>query len=265
MIGSVTNRMEAVSSTATKSEKKLMEGLRTIEINTLVSLSITELAARLNVAESTISRFCKKLDYKGFQDFKLGILHEFGRDISGTEGYHAEIAQKMHEAIEETYADIQPEKCEVVARRILSAKRVCIFGVSNSSISANALRLKLVRAGVFAEHYTDTHFQKIAAKHLCKDDFLILFCASGNTEEIIAVAETAKASGVPTAVITGYNKSKIAEFADFLILASRKEVRFEEVSLATVVAQIYAADVISAAVERLQQQETFLLHGNEWL
>lgn len=257
--------MEAVSENATKSEKKLMEGIRNIDINTLVSLSITELAARLNVAESTISRFCKKLEYKGFQDFKLGLINEFGRDPSGTEGYHADIAQKMTEAIDETYRNIDADACEKIARGILSAKKVCVFGVSNSSVSANALRLKLLRAGVFADFYTDPHFQKIAVKNLGAEDFLILFCASGNTEEIIAVASLAKARGVPVAIITGYHKSKIAQYADFLILSSRKEVRYDEVSLATVVAQIYVADVISAAVERIQQQETYLLHGNEWL
>ena len=40
-------------------------------------MSISELAEKCNVAEATISRFCRRMGYKGYSAFKLAV--EIGR------------------------------------------------------------------------------------------------------------------------------------------------------------------------------------------
>ena len=67
MVGKTYDRMVAIRSMATKTEKKLIDSVMKMEKSDIVYLSITELSARLKVAEATIVRFCKKLGYKGFQ------------------------------------------------------------------------------------------------------------------------------------------------------------------------------------------------------
>ena len=69
MVGKTMDRMLAIKDMATKSEKKVIEGILNAEKNELIYLSITELASRLKVAEATLVRFCKKVGYNGFQDF----------------------------------------------------------------------------------------------------------------------------------------------------------------------------------------------------
>lgn len=78
MIGKTFDRICAMKNMATNKERKLIEGLEKIEPDELVYMSITELASRLNVAEATVVRFCKKLGYNGFQDFKLSLSKELG-------------------------------------------------------------------------------------------------------------------------------------------------------------------------------------------
>lgn len=253
MLGNVTNRMEVLAASATKSEIKLMRELRNIEVNSLASMSITELAAELNVAESTISRFCKKLEYRGFQEFKLALMQDFGRDLSGTDGFHKKIAEKMTEAVNETCLGISADLCERIALCIIKAGKVCIFGTSNSSIAAGALRVKLLRTGINADSTADFHLQRVAVKNLTEKDFVILFSASGSTREMLELAKTAKERGVPITVVTNYDKSQLAEYAKYLLLSSRKEVLNDEVSLASVVAQLYVADVLGAAVENVRK------------
>lgn len=66
MVGKTFDRVLAIKEVATKTEKKLIEGLMKINGDELIYLSITELSAKLKVAEATIVRFCKKLGYNGF-------------------------------------------------------------------------------------------------------------------------------------------------------------------------------------------------------
>ena len=69
MIGKALDRIYVVKEIATKTEKKVIDGILNIPPEEIIYLSITDLAARLKVAEATLVRFCKKLGYNGFQDF----------------------------------------------------------------------------------------------------------------------------------------------------------------------------------------------------
>ena len=56
-------------------------------------LSITELAEVSNVAEATVSRFCRRLGYRGYNAFKLALanaaaqLGAWGNPLSGEVSY----------------------------------------------------------------------------------------------------------------------------------------------------------------------------------
>ena len=62
----------------TPSEKKLAKKLIGLDINEVVYMSITELSEKISSSEATILRFCRKIGFKGFQDFKLAL----SRDIA---------------------------------------------------------------------------------------------------------------------------------------------------------------------------------------
>lgn len=68
MIGKVFDRIQAIRPVATKTERKLIDRICEIDKKDLIYLSITDLADMLGVAEATILRFCRKLEFKGFQD-----------------------------------------------------------------------------------------------------------------------------------------------------------------------------------------------------
>ena len=112
MVGKTYDRMVAIRSMATKTEKKLIDSVMKMEKSDIVYLSITELSARLKVAEATIVRFCKKLGYKGFQDFKLSLSQELGRqDASAVNSVVRRVALQMTDAISETSRNLDYDKC----------------------------------------------------------------------------------------------------------------------------------------------------------
>ncbi len=248
MIGKVFERMESVRADATKTERKIIERLKTMDRNALIYMSITELSASLDVAEATLLRFCRKLDYKGFQDFKLNLSKELGMGEQSAAAPNVRIATEMTDAIQETSKHIDYELCLKIAEEIVNARKVCAFAVGASSVASLEMRLRLLRAGIVLDAETDTHIQSIATANLDNRDFLILISVSGGTKDIIHLAEMAKTAGTRILVITNYNKSPLAKYADYLLLSSRKEAANDGGSLSVTVAQAYVIDVLCSAV-----------------
>lgn len=249
MTGKVFDRIEGMKTVATKTELRLIDGLKKIPREDIIYMSISELAMQLDVAEATLLRFCRKLDYRGFQDFKLSISQELGaEEPKGTEGCPRRIADDMTDAIMQTYKGLNYEDCLEVARLIIKKQRVCVFGVGSSAIAPSMLRARLIRAGISVENSSDNHTQTIITSNLTVDDIVVLVSVSGATKDIIKLAEIAKKNGTTIVVITNYDKSPLAKYADYAFFTCRKEVAYEGGSLATVVAQSYIIDLLSTAV-----------------
>ncbi|MDE7373054.1 MAG: MurR/RpiR family transcriptional regulator, partial [Clostridia bacterium] len=150
---------------------------------------------------------------------------------------------------------IDYETFKAISRDIVQARKVCAFAVGASTIATKAVQLSLLRLGVFVDASTDNHLQSIAAANLDGRDFLILFSVSGSTKDIVNLAEIAKKNGTKILVVTNYNKSPLAKYADYLLLSVRKEAAQNGGALSTSVAQEYIADVLCSAVFEVLENE----------
>ncbi len=68
----VIERISAEYYQLTAAEKKVADYVTDHQRDTQI-MSISDLAEACGVAEATITRFCRKLDYKGYNDFKLAL------------------------------------------------------------------------------------------------------------------------------------------------------------------------------------------------
>ncbi len=249
MIGKTLDRVCAMKTMATNKERKLIEGLEQIEPDELVYMSITELASRLNVAEATVVRFCKKLGYNGFQDFKLSLSKELGTALrSDVSSVVKRIAQQMTDAITETSYSLQYDKCQEIAKLIAGANRIGAFGVGNSSVTAMEIGNVLARIGINVIVTPDPHMQAMIASNMTDRDLLILISVSGSTKDIIDVAEIAKANGVKIVVITCYDRSPLAKLGDYVLFSTRREAAHEGGSISTIVSISFIVNVLYNAI-----------------
>ena len=161
-------------------------------------MSITELAQKIDIAEATILRYCRKIGYKGFQDFKLSLSQELGDslevDVNDNAGFLENLVSKT---LSKDAGLLPKDQAEEVAKKILAANKVCCFGVGNSSIAGVFFTARLLKLGIEVVSLSDPHYQAIIAANLTKKDFLILVSVSGGTKDIIDVAKIARTNGVP--------------------------------------------------------------------
>lgn len=252
--GNVLERIEAMRGSATKAEKQLISAIMKFDSKSIIYMSVTELADLAGVAEATIVRFCRKLDYKGFQDFKLKLSSELAPDSVDNTNVPGQIAEEMKDAVGRTQQEISYDDVLNVASKIISARHVFLSAVGSSAIAATALKYKLLKAGIQADTSPDPHIQSTAIANLGADDIVVLISVSGSTKDILYVAEQAKSQNVQTLAITNYLKSPLIRYADHILYNCKKEAPNRGGSLATVVSQMYIVDVLCCAIyERLGQ------------
>ena len=127
MVGKALDRIYAAKEIATKTEKKVIDGILNIPTEEIIYLSISDLATRLNVADATLVRFCKKLGYNGFQEFKLHLSQETGmRNQSSADCVEKRIALQMVDAINETSRSIRYNECLKIADLLIKSKKFTI-------------------------------------------------------------------------------------------------------------------------------------------
>ena len=256
MVGKTLDRIYAAREIATKSEMKIIDGILNIQPDEIIYLSISDLASRLKVAEATLVRFCKKLGYNGFQDFKLHLSQETGRIEKPTDNCVAKkIALQMVDAINETSRSVNYEQCLTIADCMIRAGKICAFGVGNSAITAMEISNVLARIGVMVTYTADSHLQAMITSNLSDNDLVILISVSGSTKDIIDVADIAKKNGTKILVITCYDRSPLAKYADYILLSTRREAAYEGGSVSTIGSISYLINVLYHAIyERLGEK-----------
>lgn len=151
MVGKAFDRVLAIKDLATKTERKLIDGLLKIDKGELIYLSITELSARLKIAEATVVRFCKKLGYNGFQDFKLSLSQELGMvDSTAVNSVVKRVALQMTDAITETSRSLSYDRCLEIAQLMINANKIDAFDKIFDGLGFNVLRATLGNnAGIY--------------------------------------------------------------------------------------------------------------------
>ncbi len=240
----------------TKAEKKVADYILQNSREVLF-MSITDLAEACEVGDTSVFRFCKTLELKGYQEFKMRLslsLHDEktgqGRlegDISLEDSF-AVVSQKVlninMSALEETYSLLNEEKFNQVIQELYKAKRICFFGVGTSMISAMKAANKFLRIEPKVYCIQDPHMQAMAASMMSEEEAAVIFSYSGATKDTIHVAELAKKSGAVTICITRFIKSPLTAFSDVTLLCGANEGPLQGGSTSSEISQLFLIDLM---------------------
>src|SRR5699024_6819276 len=95
--------MEQNKNQYTKSEHKIFNYI-TNNFEAILYKSLTEIANGCHVGEATVLRFCRKLGFKGYQDFKLSLARELSphQKSDQHETYISKVKHNMVRTVGET-------------------------------------------------------------------------------------------------------------------------------------------------------------------
>ena len=212
-----------------KSERKIADYLRKNSRHQL-DASITELARLLHVSEATVSRFCRTLRYRGFQDLKLSLA----RDLSTLERFQniptdieetdppelvgQKLSNTLSNAIIETQRILDMKTLNAAVNEIARAKSVEIYGVGGAyavAIEANHLFLK---AGIKCVAYSDGYMQTVTASMLREASVAMGVSHTGLSTHVVNALKIASENGATTICITSNVESPLARVAKISLL-----------------------------------------------
>lgn len=237
--------MEQFKPQFTKSEHKIYTFITNNRTSILYS-SLTELCEASGVAEATVLRFFRKLNYKGFQDFKYSLAQELAMEKTPTEDgtYMEKICNNMVRAVEDSAGLIDEVALQKAIQVIVEKKNIVIFGVGSSGIAGLDMQSRLLRIGRQANAVIDPHFQVMLASSLDETSVVIAISISGGTKDIVDSVKIAKEKGATIIVLTNYLKSPLTQHADHILLGSAKENPLDSGSLVSKIAQLFLIDVL---------------------
>ncbi|WP_366749601.1 MurR/RpiR family transcriptional regulator [Tepidanaerobacter sp. EBM-38] len=252
----------------TNTEKKIADYILE-HTNDVIYMSITDLADECGVADSSIFRFCKTLDFKGYQEFKIALAHSISPDDEGTfhlssqitmEDTIKEISSKLLStnisALNETYNLIKEEDIARAVDYFIEAKRIHFFGVGASLITALEAKNKFMRITNKTECSLDSHLQIMSAALMDENDVAVLVSYSGSTKDIIEIAKAAKERGAKTICITRFAKSPLTAYSDVILLCGVNEGPLQSASLSAKISQLFLLDILYAEYFKRTRKES---------
>ncbi|OBU40634.1 MurR/RpiR family transcriptional regulator [Photobacterium phosphoreum] len=236
----------------------------------VTELSIAELSQQAKVGEASIIRFCRVLNFKGFQDLKMKLAIEVATpndvekhmlDTELTADDNAEhIGRKLQQTINnvlgETLNLLDFSELEAVARAFQQQKRIYFFGVGSSGITAEDAKNKLMRIGLDVDALTNNHFMYMKASLLSSEDVAIGISHSGTSKETIKALALAKACGAITVALTHNPLSPLAELSDHVLINGNRQGQLQGDSIGTKITQLFVLDMLYTLLVRDNPEHT---------
>lgn len=219
-------------------------------------MSITQLADECGTADATISRFCKSLQLKGFNAFKLELAKHTATvsvadqtevksaDHETIQGRCREVGRLNQETVAQTIELVSHKAVEKAVDLFEKAGKVISMGAGGSMIMADEFaHLFSTVSGKFFS-VADTHSQLSMVAVMDPNDVLVLLSYSGATTDGLRLMELAKSKGISTVLITRYPKSPMAKLADVVLLCGSNESPVQQGSVRAQIAQMVVMDVL---------------------
>lgn len=165
--------------------------------------SIVVLAESLNVSNSAITRFCKKLGYKGYVEFRYDFSSYFNQEekekenniINRTITTYLSVLTILENTLDE-------DEMRKLVAKMKKSNNIRVIGIGASGLLTKYLKYRFFKYGRNIEAL-DNNFEMDESCSLAKEgDMLIAFTDRGKSSEINKLIVEAFDNDITTVVIT---------------------------------------------------------------
>lgn len=254
----ILTRIRRQYDTFTRAEKRVADYVLS-NPHKVVYQSINDLAEACGVGETSVFRFCRDLDQKGYQDFKMHVAQAIAASseeaaatqLTGAVSFRdslEEVVQKVLSsnvtALQETFQAVHLKDLEKTIQWMVDAQRIHFFGVGSSMVTALEAKNRFMRITPKVHLSEDLHLQFMEAALMNEQDVAILFSYSGATKDTIDIATRAKEGGAKLIAITRHGNSTLSKMCDVVLLCGANEGPLQGGSMAVKMSQFFLLDVL---------------------
>jgi len=232
--------------------------------------SVTQVAEELEIAQSSITRFCQTIGLRGYQELKIRIAQSSeqparpGGDSEEEASLSKKLAQISANSILDASMSIDQEALDEAVKLLAAARKIVVFGLGESGPMAQLLKIKLMGQGLTADAHVDVHLQAISAAHVESSDVAIGISQEGSTKDIVSALRAARANGAKTICITGQGKSPITEVSDLKLVCVQRGITNILESFKSKASILYAIELLVISLSLYMTAQTAESQGKIW-
>lgn len=207
----------------TKNELKACE-LICKDLKQVQTFSLTELSNNIKISKTTILRFCQKLGYSGYTEFKYDCV-KYVNSLSNVESRVSQNKEKIIN-IENIFMDtiklfhytLSEDVLIDLSKAIKTARRVRCVGQINSEVTCLQLKYALAMFGIDVDVLSSATQVKVVDLVTNSDDLLIVITAGAKSEIVDQAVELKENTGCKMAVVTMNAATSLEDEADVFVL-----------------------------------------------
>ena len=227
-----------------------------------VGLSITDLARRSGVSDTTMLRFVRALGYRGYRQFALALAASLANPADQALDVHildeddlATVVQKVFgaeaRALVKAPRTIDARALQQAVEALAGARRVQCYAVGGSGLLAMEAVYRLVHLGLNCVAVYDPIQIAIQASQLDAGDVAIGFSQGGRTQSTVAGLALAREAGATTIGITSRPHSPIVAQSDVTLVLLELQAAFHGAHLDSKIAELTLIDALATCLARV--------------
>jgi len=239
--------------TFSKSERKVAEVILASP-NTVIHASIAALAKQANISEPTVNRFCRRLDTKGYPDFKLHLAQSLANgtpyvnrhvdEDDTADEYTAKIFESTMASLELARKSLNTNSINRAVDLLTQANKISFFGLGASAVVAHDAQNKFFRFNVPVAYFDDILMQRMSAINSQQGDVVILISHTGRTKSLVEVAALAKENDATVIGITS-DGSPLAKECNLVLSVDVAEDTDLYMPMSSRIAQLTLVDILA--------------------
>lgn len=203
-----------------------------------ITLTVTELGARVGVSEASIVRFAQSLGYSGFHALKIRLAEDIvspnlfvHEDLKPDDGAATAVQKAMTaglRSLEDTVRILDKAVLEATIKALCTARQIVLFASGNSIPIAMDLNFRLTKIGLSSRFSIDPTLQEMHAALTTAEDVAIGISHTGSSKDTVHALELAKERGARTVCITNHSEAPLTRYGDYCLFTATRISHFGE-------------------------------------
>lgn len=254
MNNEIITKVKSLYPDLTKSEKKVALYINE-HFQQILYSSIGDLASQCEVGETTILRFCKRLGFSGYYEFKQQAILQNEKTEKEDIGEKSRTLKNIYTMFQETTQLIEEAVLEKAAKKIIESDTIYVIGNGFSGLTAKAARMRFTSFGYKCIVADDKYLQILSAHMMNKKDIVLGLSISGENSSTIESINLAKRNGTPIIAITNHEESSLAKSGDVVLLTAGQEMGREGSTLVTEMSQFIVLEALFEKLHELDKEK----------
>lgn len=225
-------------------------------------MGIADLARESFTSTSTVMRVTRRLDLDGFSAFRRRLASDLNEYLETTALFRpqepieaqdtlSDIVDKVTSNNVRAVLDVRGFNTQDIFQQVVdmmsAAKQLDFYGSGVSNLICQDAMIKALRLGVPATAYSFYCEQAMLARTSPNDHLAVILSYTGQTEEILRVAQYLKSAGVPSVSITSHTDNALLELCTVSLFVDSFESVYRIGGMSSRLSSLHLLDILFSA------------------